>query len=107
MKDHPGDGALKLPRVLALRMAAAFLMWAGDYAASNLRLRPDVAQWLGDARHDVARAIGGCDDSDVIARAHVAILALIAHKGRNLLRREELGGGRPRRVLVIAPAKIR
>jgi hypothetical protein len=54
MEDHPGDGALKLPSIFALRMAAAFLMWDGDDAVHTVRLWLDMPQLLSDARHNVA-----------------------------------------------------
>src|SRR5262249_4367339 len=107
MKDHSGNGALKLPRIFALRMAAAFLMRYGYDAVYSVCFRLDMPHVLGDPGRNMTGAIRGGDNGDVIARPDIAILALITHKGRHLLRREELSDRRPRRVFILAPAEIR
>src|SRR5262245_35406603 len=85
MKDHPGDCALQLPGVLALRMAASFLMRDGDNAVYSMRVRADISKGFGDLHGDVAGTVGSGDYGYVITRAHVAVFARVAHESSGVL----------------------
>ena len=106
MVDHAGNRPLKLPGILALRVAAALLMRNGDNTIDAVRLHRHMTQPLGDLDRHVARAVRSRDDRDIIARSDIAVFTQITIEGSRLFRRHKLRDRRLRRVLVILPAEI-
>src|SRR5262245_18414071 len=87
-------------------MAAAFLMRDGDDSIDSVSVGAYIPQSLGYSHRDMTGTVRRGDDGNVIARAHVAVFARVAHERSGLFGRKIFGHGRARGVLVIPAAEI-
>src|SRR5262245_59895716 len=88
-------------------MAAPFLMRDGDDPVDPVSVWTDIPQSLGDTHRDMTGTIRRGDNRNVVARAHIAIFARVAHESPSLFRRNIFRYWRARGVFVILAAEIR